>query len=91
MASQLWGSGYGRNAGLLGRVGTLEKSGQILEETINKIKSGEVDPNRVTKTVLVIDQAQDMDADEFALIKAYLLHSLKISGMKAMLKRRILI
>lgn len=55
---------------LLGRVGTLEKSDQIIEGTIRKIKNGEVEPGRITKTVLVIDEAQDMDSDEFALINA---------------------
>ncbi|HZK52753.1 MAG TPA: ATP-dependent helicase, partial [Desulfosporosinus sp.] len=55
---------------LLGRVGTLEKSGDIVQQTIKKIKSGEVEQGRVTKTVLVIDEAQDMDANEFALINA---------------------
>jgi len=55
---------------LLGKVGNLEKSGEILKKTIAKIKSGEVEANRITKTVLVIDEAQDMDADEFALINS---------------------
>jgi len=55
---------------LLGKVGSLEKSGAILQKTIEKIKNGEVEPNRITKTVLVIDEAQDMDADEFCLINA---------------------
>ena len=53
---------------LLGKVGSLEKSDEILQMTIEKIKNGEVETNRITKTVLVIDEAQDMDADEFALI-----------------------
>ena len=53
---------------LLGRVGSLEKSDVILKNTIEKIKNGEVEANRITKTVLVIDEAQDMNADEFALI-----------------------
>ncbi|RIA09381.1 ATP-dependent DNA helicase RecQ [Flavobacteriaceae bacterium MAR_2010_72] len=53
---------------LLGRVGSLEKSDAILKSTIEKIKNGEVEANRITKTVLVIDEAQDMNADEFALI-----------------------
>jgi ATP-dependent DNA helicase RecQ len=53
---------------LLGRVGSLEKSDTILKSTIEKIKNGEVEANRITKTVLVIDEAQDMNADEFALI-----------------------
>jgi len=55
---------------LLGMVGTLEKSHTILRKTIEKIRSGEVEPSQITKTVLVIDEAQDMDADEFALINA---------------------
>lgn len=53
---------------LLGKVGSLEKSDAILKSTIDKIKKGEVETNRITKTVLVIDEAQDMNADEFALI-----------------------
>lgn len=53
---------------LLGKVGSLEKSDAILKSTVEKIKSGEVEVNRITKTVLVIDEAQDMNADEFALI-----------------------
>ncbi|MDN3658139.1 RecQ family ATP-dependent DNA helicase [Ferruginibacter paludis] len=53
---------------LLGKVGSLEKSDAILKSTIDKIKNGEVEANRITKTVLVIDEAQDMNADEFALI-----------------------
>ena len=53
---------------LQGKVGNLEKSDVILKKTIEKIKSGEVEANRITKTVLVVDEAQDMDQDEFALI-----------------------
>jgi ATP-dependent DNA helicase RecQ len=53
---------------LLGKVGSLEKSDEILQMTIEKIKNREVEANRITKTVLVIDEAQDMDANEFALI-----------------------
>ncbi|HAB53267.1 MAG TPA: RecQ family ATP-dependent DNA helicase, partial [Ignavibacteriales bacterium] len=55
---------------LLGRVGSLDKSEVILRNTIEKIKNAEVEPCRITKVVLVIDEAQDMDADEFALINA---------------------
>ncbi|WP_243454560.1 UvrD-helicase domain-containing protein [Desulfosporosinus fructosivorans] len=54
----------------MGRVGSLEKSGEIIQETIKRIKNGQVEPGRITKTVLVIDEAQDMDAHEFALVKA---------------------
>jgi ATP-dependent DNA helicase RecQ len=55
---------------LLGKVGSLEKSDVILKKTIEKIKNKEVEANRITKTVLVIDEAQDMDEDEFNLINA---------------------
>jgi ATP-dependent DNA helicase RecQ len=53
---------------LLGQIGTLEKSGGIIRKTISKIRSGAVEPARIAKAVLVIDEAQDMDADEYALI-----------------------
>jgi ATP-dependent DNA helicase RecQ len=53
---------------LLGRVGSLEKSDSILQNTVEKIRNGEIEPNRITKAVLVIDEAQDMNADEFALV-----------------------
>jgi len=55
---------------LLGKVGSLEKSDSILKKVIEKINTNEVEANRITKTVLVIDEAQDMNEDEFALIKA---------------------
>ncbi len=55
---------------LLGKVGSLEKSDEILKKTIQKIKNNEVEASRITKTVLVIDEAQDMDKDEFGLISA---------------------
>lgn len=54
---------------LLGKVGSLEKSDDILKKTVEKIKNNDVEINRITKTVLVIDEAQDMDADEFELVK----------------------
>ena len=54
---------------LLGKVGSLEKTDLIIKKTIDKIKSGDIEINRITKTVLVIDEAQDMDEDEFNLIK----------------------
>jgi ATP-dependent DNA helicase RecQ len=55
---------------LLGKVGSLEKSDVVLKKTIEKIKNKEVEVSRITKTVLVIDEAQDMDEDEFNLINA---------------------
>lgn len=55
---------------LLGKVGSLEKSDEILKKTIHKIMNNEVEASRITKTVMVIDEAQDMDKDEFGLISA---------------------
>jgi ATP-dependent DNA helicase RecQ len=54
---------------LLGKVGSLEKSDSILKKTVEKIRNKEVETNRITKTVLVIDEAQDIALDEFELIK----------------------
>lgn len=54
---------------LLGKVGNLEKSDAILKRTVEKIKNKEVEPSRITKTVLVIDEAQDMNEDEFGLVR----------------------
>ncbi|MEO6229599.1 MAG: RecQ family ATP-dependent DNA helicase [Ferruginibacter sp.] len=54
---------------LLGKVGTIDGADAIIKTTVEKIKNNEVEINRITKTVLVIDEAQDMDKDEFALIK----------------------
>lgn len=34
------------------------------------INQGEVEPNKIGKTVLVIDEAQDMGVEEYALVKA---------------------
>ncbi|MCD4713818.1 MAG: RecQ family ATP-dependent DNA helicase [Clostridiales bacterium] len=55
---------------LLGRVGDIEKSRDIISNTARMIRDGEVEPSRITKTVMVIDEAQDMDEHEFELIRA---------------------
>lgn len=55
---------------LLGKVGSLEKSGDILKKTIEKIRNNEVEISHITKSVLVIDEAQDMNEDEYNLINA---------------------
>jgi ATP-dependent DNA helicase RecQ len=54
---------------LLGKVGSLEKTDRIINDAVEKIRSGNVEPNRIAKTVLVIDEAQDMSSEEFALVK----------------------
>ena len=55
---------------LLGRIGNLEESDEVVSKAAQMINDGEVEPNRISKTVLVIDEAQDMSADEFALVRA---------------------
>lgn len=55
---------------LLGKIGSLERSTDVVKDAAAKIGAGEVEQGRITKTVVVIDEAQDMDANEFALIKA---------------------
>jgi len=54
---------------LLGKVGTIDNANAIIKATVEKIKNNEVEASRITKTVLVIDEAQDMDEEEFELIK----------------------
>ena len=55
---------------LLGRIGNLEDASNVVAQAAELIAQGEVEPNRIGKTVLVIDEAQDMSADEFALLRA---------------------
>lgn len=55
---------------LLGKIGSIERSEDVVRKAAQSIRSGEVEINRITKTVLVIDEAQDMDQHEFNLIQA---------------------
>lgn len=54
---------------LIGEIGNLTESANIVPKTLEMIRKGEIDTGRLTRTVLVIDEAQDMDADEFALVE----------------------
>ncbi|MBS1575258.1 MAG: RecQ family ATP-dependent DNA helicase, partial [Bacteroidetes bacterium] len=54
---------------LLGKVGTIDKSESIIKSAVEKIKNNEVEASRITKTVLVIDEAQDINGEAFELIK----------------------
>lgn len=53
---------------LLGKVGNIEKTEQAVALTVEKIRNGDVEPGRIAKTVLVIDEAQDMDSGVYELI-----------------------
>ena len=41
-----------------------------VKKAVKKIKEKEVEPGRIAKVVLVIDEAQDIKADEYELVKA---------------------
>ena len=55
---------------LLGRIGNLEEAKNVVAKAAEMIDQGEVEPNKIGKTVLVIDEAQDMGAEEHALVSA---------------------
>jgi ATP-dependent DNA helicase RecQ len=55
---------------LLGRMGSLTQSAEVIDLTVQRIRDGNVEANRIAKAVLVIDEAQDMDASIYELVKA---------------------
>lgn len=55
---------------LIGRMGNLEDAGTVVQEASRMIQNRDVEIGRITKTVLVIDEAQDMDENEYKLICA---------------------
>ena len=55
---------------LLGRQGTLEEADTVVQRAAEMIENNEVESSKIAKTVLVIDEAQDMGTDDFRLVKA---------------------
>ena len=55
---------------LLGRIGNLDDAKDVVACAAKMIEDGEVEPNRIAKTVLVIDEAQDMSKEEYNLVHA---------------------
>lgn len=55
---------------LLGRIGSLDGVKDVVAKAAQMIENGDVEPNRIAKTVLVIDEAQDMSNEEYALVRA---------------------
>ncbi|MCM1078131.1 MAG: ATP-dependent helicase [Bacteroidales bacterium] len=55
---------------LLGRIGNLDDAKDVVAKAAEMISQGEVEPNKIGKSVLVIDEAQDMSAGEYSLVKA---------------------
>lgn len=60
---------------LLGLIGNLEEVKNVVGKAAEMIEQGEVEPNRIGKTVLVIDEAQDMGVEEHALVRALMHHN----------------
>lgn len=55
---------------LLGRPGNALESETVVHDAAEMIRLGEVEQGRISKAVVVIDEAQDMSEDDFALIEA---------------------
>ena len=55
---------------LLGKPGNLTEADNIIKDATQMILNGEVEPSKITKSVLVLDEAQDMDESNYNLVKA---------------------
>ena len=55
---------------LLGRPGNAQDTDTVVHDAAEIIRLGEVEQGRIAKAVVVVDEAQDMSKDDFALIEA---------------------
>ena len=55
---------------LLDRVGSLDDVNEVIQKATQRIETNNVEPSRIAKKVVVIDEAQDMSAESFALLRA---------------------
>lgn len=55
---------------LLGKTGSLDGVDDVVKNASEMIENGEIEQGKITKSVLVIDEAQDMENNEFNLVKA---------------------
>lgn len=60
---------------LMGKQGNLEEAGDVVRHAAEMIERGEVEASKIAKSVLVIDEAQDMGADDFRLVQALMRHN----------------
>lgn len=58
---------------LLGRQGSLDESESVVARAAQMIRKGEVEENKIIKSVLVIDEAQDMSSDDFLLVQSLMM------------------
>ena len=55
---------------LIGKQGNLDEAKDVVRHAAEMIERGEVEPAKIAKSVLVIDEAQDMGEDDFRLVQA---------------------
>lgn len=55
---------------ILGRPGNLDDAGDAAKNALKMIRNDNAEPGKVAKSVLVIDEAQDMDVNEYSLVCA---------------------
>ena len=55
---------------LIGKQGNLDEAKDVVQRAAEMIENGEVEQSKIAKSVLVIDEAQDMGADDFRLVQA---------------------
>jgi ATP-dependent DNA helicase RecQ len=67
---------------ITGRVGSLQLSAEVVKNAVEKIRNGDIEASRITKTALVIDEAQDMSRDEYELVQVLMQQN---EGMRVML------
>ncbi|MBQ6062357.1 MAG: RecQ family ATP-dependent DNA helicase [Prevotella sp.] len=55
---------------LIGKQGSLDEAKDVVQQAAKMIERGEVEQSKIAKSVLVIDEAQDMGQDDFRLVQA---------------------
>lgn len=55
---------------LIGKQGSLDEAKDVVRRAAEMIEAGEVEQSKIAKSVLVIDEAQDMGIDDFRLVQA---------------------
>ena len=55
---------------LIGKQGNLDEAKDVVRRAAEMIENGEVEASKIAKSVLVIDEAQDMGKDDFRLVQA---------------------
>ena len=55
---------------LIGKQGSLDEAKDVVQRAAEMMENGEVEQSKISKSVLVIDEAQDMGADDFRLVQA---------------------